>query len=133
MIQTDLNALISWSNKWQLYFNGQKCKCLHHGNSNPKHEYYLESENGREVLPKGEEELDLGVYFTVNLKFDKQVNEAVRKANMILGLIKRNFSYIDRDVFNKLYKSLVRPHLEYAQEVWQPYINKIFFCLSLSY
>ena len=97
---------------------------LHHGNSNPKHEYYLESENGREVLPKGEEELDLGVYFTVNLKFDKQVNEAVRKANMILGLIKRNFSYIDRDVFNKLYKSLVRPHLEYAQEVWQPYLKK---------
>ena len=43
---------------------------------------------------------------------------------MILGLIKRNFSYIDRDVFNKLYKSLVRPHLEYAQEVWQPYLKK---------
>ena len=124
MIQTDLNALISWSNKWQLYFNSQKCKCLHHGKSNPKHEYYLENENGREVLPKGEEELDLGVYFTVNLKFDKQVNEAVRKANMVLGLIKRNFCYIDRDVFNKLYKSLVRPHLEYAQEVWQPYLKK---------
>ena len=43
---------------------------------------------------------------------------------MTLGLIKRNFSYIDKDVFNKLYKSLVRPHLEYAQEIWQPFLKR---------
>ena len=43
---------------------------------------------------------------------------------MMLGLIKRNFSFIDKDVFNKLYKALVRPHLEYAQEVWQPYLKR---------
>ena len=41
---------------------------------------------------------------------------------MILNLIRRNFSHIDKNVFNKLYKSLVRPHLEYAQEVWQPHL-----------
>ena len=75
-------------------------------------------------MPDGEEEKDLGVYFSTNLNFDKHINESVRKANMTLGLIKRNFSYIDKDVFNKLYKSLVRPHLEYAQEVWQPYLKR---------
>ena len=123
-LQEDLNSLITWSEKWQLFFNGQKCKCLHHGKDNPKHTYYLETSNGRESLPDGEEEKDLGVYFTTNLNFDKHINESVRKANMILGLIKRNFSYIDKDVFNKLYKSLVRPHVEYAQEIWHPFLKR---------
>ena len=123
-LQQDLNSLTIWSEKWQLFFNSQKCKCLHHGKENTKHEYYIKTSNGREPLPDGEEEKDLGVYFSTNLNFDKHINESVRKANMTLGLIKRNFSYIDKDVFNKLYKSLVRPHLEYAQEVWQPYLKR---------
>ena len=40
----------------------------------------------------------------------------------MLGIIKRNFSFINRDIFIKLYKSLVRPHLEYGQCIWSPYL-----------
>ena len=123
-IQQDLTSLQIWSNKWQLYFNGQKCKCLHHGRANPNHTYHFENENGNEALPDGFEETDLGVTFTLNLNFDKHINDKVKKANMMLGLIKRNFSFIDKNVFNTLYKSLIRPHLEYAQEVWQPYLKR---------
>ena len=39
----------------------------------------------------------------------------------MLGLIKRNFTYMDRNRFTVLYKSLVRPHLEYANSVWSPH------------
>ena len=124
ILQQDLISLQEWSKKWQLYFNGQKCKCLHHGRENPNHEYHFETENGDEVLPNGTEEKDLGVFFTSNLMFDKHINEKVKTANMMLALIKRNFTYINKDIFNTLYKSLVRPHLEYAQEVWQPFLKR---------
>ena len=40
----------------------------------------------------------------------------------MLGIIKRNFSFINRDIFIKLYKSLVRPHFEYGQCIWSPYL-----------
>ena len=40
----------------------------------------------------------------------------------MLGIIKRNFSFINRDIFIKLYRSLVRPHLEYGQCIWSPYL-----------
>jgi len=39
----------------------------------------------------------------------------------MLGLIKRNFIYMDSNTFILLYNSLVRPHLEYANAVWCPY------------
>ena len=38
----------------------------------------------------------------------------------MLGIIKRNFTYVSRKCFIILYKSLVRPHLEYANNVWYP-------------
>jgi len=38
----------------------------------------------------------------------------------MFGIIKRNFSYISRNCFVILYKSLVRSHLEYANSVWYP-------------
>ena len=39
---------------------------------------------------------------------------------MIMGVIRRTFRYLDENMFTKLFKALVRPHLEYAQAVWHP-------------
>ena len=36
------------------------------------------------------------------------------------GLIQRSFEYLDKPTFNKLYKSLIRPQIEYANVVWHP-------------
>ena len=54
------------------------------------------------------------------MKFDEHINNAVKKANQMTGLIKRSFEYIDKKMFLKLYKAIVRPHLEYANVVWHP-------------
>ena len=48
----------------------------------------------------------------------------IKKANGIMGLIRRTFSYLDSTTFRKLYTSFVRPHLEYAQPVWSPHFRK---------
>jgi len=40
---------------------------------------------------------------------------------LYLGIIKRNFIYLDEDAFVMLYKSLVRSHLEYANSIWNPH------------
>ena len=44
--------------------------------------------------------------------------EKINTAYSYLGIIKRNFIYLDEYAFVMLYKSLVRSHLEYANSVW---------------
>ena len=39
-------------------------------------------------------------------------------------MIKRNFIYKDKSTVMKLYKSLVRPHLDYCMQVWSPHLKK---------
>ena len=39
-------------------------------------------------------------------------------------MIKRNFIYKDKTTVMKLYKSLVRPHLNYCMQVWSPHMRK---------
>ena len=47
--------------------------------------------------------------------------EKINTAYSYLGIIKRNFIYLDEDAFVMLYKSLVRSHLKYANSVWNPH------------
>ncbi len=67
---------------------------------------------------------DLRVFIDNQLSFDKHCNEAVKKANKILATIRRTFqynnNYIDSNNLVHLYKSLVRPYLEYGVETWCP-------------
>ena len=64
---------------------------------------------------------DLGVIFDSNLTFKDHMAQKISKAYSILGIIKRNFIHMDESTFILLYKSMVRPHLEYANSVWCPY------------
>jgi len=120
ILQNDLDKLIIWSNTWLLGFNEAKCKVMHVGKHNPCYNYSL---NGV-VLETVKEEKDLGVLVTDELSFSKYIAKAAAKANSVLGMIKRTFSYIDRESFLILYKSFVRPHLEYCVQVWSPYLER---------
>ena len=46
------------------------------------------------------------------------------KANRKVGLIFRTFSFMDKEMFLNLFKSVVRPHLEYASTIWSPMYKK---------
>ncbi|XP_060068745.1 uncharacterized protein LOC132548866 [Ylistrum balloti] len=66
-------------------------------------------------------EKDIGVTVDKDLNFSMHMQQAVNKANSIVGLIRRSFVYLDEVSFKQLFKALVRPHLEYAASVWNPY------------
>ena len=116
-MQADLDALGSWSVSWQMTFNQDKCKVMHFGPQNTNSTFYMEGHQ----LDSTQVERDLGVQIDSALKFRQQGAAAVAKANQVLGLIRRSFSLIDEVTLPFLFKSLVRPHLEYGNLVWGPF------------
>jgi ribonuclease P/MRP protein subunit RPP40 len=124
-LQMDLDKLGQWSSKWQLRFNVDKCKVMHMGRSNMMAKYSMQLENGGTyVLQETKEEKDLGIWMDTNLKFSGHVTHAVNKANQLLGLIRRSFTYLDILTIKQLYTAMVRPHLEYGNVVWHPRLKK---------
>ncbi len=67
---------------------------------------------------------DLEVKIASNLKFSEQCIDAANEADIMLGHIKINFLFKNKDVILLLYTSLVRPHLEYGVPFWSPHHAK---------
>ena len=67
---------------------------------------------------------DLGVTISADMKVSEQCGIAASKGNQILGLIRRNITYMDKKLIIPLYKAIVRPHLEYCIQTWRSYRKK---------
>ena len=48
-------------------------------------------------------------------------NVCINKTNILLGTLKRTFKSWNATTFKLLFTTFVRPHLEYAAQVWNPY------------
>jgi len=83
---------------------------MHFGYNNPQVNYEMDEIDLECVLS----DKDLGVKISEDLKWDNQCKEVVSKANKILGMIKQNFTDRTKQTILPLYKSLVRPHLDYC-------------------
>ena len=70
-----------------------------------------DNQNNTHILETVDSASDLGIMFDKNLKFDEHIDSTVNKVNKIIGLIKRKFTHMDKDLFLTLYKSLVRSKL----------------------
>ena len=118
---------MEWSKQWLLAFNTDKCKVMHIGHELPT-AYTMSDGKSVTQLQTITVEIDLGVYITCDLKPTEQCIQAAKKAqSVLLGMINRQFKTTDKDDFGILYKSYVRPHLEYCIQAWSPIKTKCYW------
>ena len=116
-MQKIVENLGKWADKWRMEFNAEKCKVMHFGNKNPRIKYEM---NGY-ALAEAKEEKDLGVWINPSLKPSKQCATAAKAAHVVLGQIQRSFHFRSKQNLVPLYKSFVRPKLEFAVAAWSPW------------
>ena len=63
----------------------------------------------------------LGINITDNLDWGQHVSEISCKATRTMGFLRRNLALAPRHTKEVAYKTLVRPQLEYAAPIWNPY------------
>ena len=66
-------------------------------------------------------EKNIGVHVNDNLSFKDNIYTKIKKANAVMGIIRRLFDYLDQNMFLQLFQSLVRPLVETSVGVWAPY------------
>ena len=55
-----------------------------------------------------------------DMTVSEQYGIAASKGNQILGLIRRNITYMEKKLMIPLYKAIFRPYLEYCIQAWRP-------------
>ena len=63
---------------------------------------------------------DLGVIMTSTLSLEANTRAKVAKANQLLGIIRRSFHHLTEDTLVLLFKTMIRPHLEFCNTVTHP-------------
>ena len=121
-LQSDIDKMCKWSNDWLLKYHPGKCKSMRIGPPKDPEPFNYKI-NGYQI-EKVEKEKDIGVTVDNKLNFSPHISEKVNKANSIMGLIRRSFTFLDQTIFTRLFKALVRPHIEYANTVWYPFTIK---------
>jgi len=121
-LQQDLQKLAEWEAEYSMEFHPGKCSVLRvsRARSPSIFSYKLHGT----TLQSTESTKYLGVTLTKDLTWDKHISNIKAKANQQLAFVRRNVRTRSSATKEKLFNTLVRPHLEYAATVWDPQIKK---------
>ena len=120
ILQRDIDNLYLWSKDWLMEFNKDKCKTIHSGHGNQCIRYNIDET----ILNSTVKEKDLGVIMSSDLKPSAQCVAAANKGMSALRQATRTFKHINIDSFKILYKTYIRPNLEFCISAWCPYMSK---------
>ena len=118
-LQHALNITNLWIKKWNLQLNAAKSEHL-----SLKTKSSLDFYIGNEIIPTVNNVRDLGVTLTDELSWSNYTNKIKAKATILGNIILHTFSPSNTHLLTQLYKTYIRPIVEYNTCTWSPHLDK---------
>ena len=124
----DLAMISNWSLQWKMSFNPDPSKQANEvlfsrkRNANPHPNLFFNGTKVNRVVSQKH----LGITLDEKLSFNEHVSINLSKARKGVGVLKKLFYVIPRDSLINIYKSFVRPHLDYCDFIYAKPNNAYF-------
>ena len=119
-LEKSLDMLSKYCIDWQIELASEKCKVLYMGKKNCKYKY---SVNGTQ-LGMVSSMRDLGIQIQDNWHFVDHISNICTKSMGVWYALTKSIKQRNPLILVKSYKTWVRPLLEFASVVWNPYLKK---------
>ena len=119
-LQSSLNLLTNWLQDYQLRLAKEKCSVVSIPQSSSNPYFFLENSQ----ILTSESIKDLGIIISDNLKWNKHIDYLYRNASVSSYQISKFSKTKNIWTLIKLFKTYVRPKLEFNTPIWSPYLSK---------
>ena len=117
-LQRALQIVDTWTGEWQLLLNKNKSEHLAIRNTAPN-TFYI----GNQEIPKVDSVRDLGITLTQDLTWKLYIEKIRKKSNILTHILLRTFTTSNYQFHVNLYKTYVRPIMEYNTCSWSPHLK----------
>ena len=128
-LNIDLEKINQWAFQWKMQFNPdpnkQANEVIFSRKMNNNLSYPPVKFNGNNIT-KCSDQKHLGVVLDSKLDFNTHIDQKIKKCNKLIGLMKRLSVQLPRSALLTIYKSFIRPHLDYGDILYDKPNNENF-------
>ena len=128
-LNIDLEKINQWAFHWKMQFNPdpnkQANEVIFSRKMNNNLSYSPVKFNGNNIT-KCSDQKHLGVVLDSKLDFNTHIDQKIKKCNKLIGLMKRLSVHLPRSALLTIYKSFIRPHLDYGDILYDKPNNENF-------
>ena len=129
ILNKDLDKIRGWAEQWKMAFNPDPTKQAQEVvfSKKPQESFHPNLYFNKFVVEKVQTQKHLGLKLDKKLSFKEHLKDKFAKVNSGIGILKKLSGFLPRHSLINLYKSFIRPHLDYADIIYdQP--NNLNLC-----
>ena len=117
ILQSDIEKINNWADRWLVKFNPSKSKSLLISRKRVKPDHPVLTMSNI-AIPSVQFHKHLGICLSCDGSWDQQIQSIVEKAWKRINILRRLKFLLDRLSLQTIYFSFIRPILEYGDTVW---------------
>ena len=129
-LNDDLEKISQWAYQWKMKFNPdpnkQANEVIFSRKSDSANVFHPPIKLNNNSIPKCPSQKHLGIVLDSKLNFSSHVDDKIKKCDKLIGLIRRLSVNLPRKALLTIYKSIIRPHLDYGDILYDKPNNEIF-------